>query len=129
MLHVPQISYNLLLISKITYELNFKATFLPDSISFQDLSSRRMIGPTKHNRGLYLLDDDASSSSISRTSLLSSYFSTNEKYLMLWHFRLGHPNFQYMKYIFPHLFTKVDVSSLACDVCIKAKQHRVSFVS
>ena len=38
-LHVPQISYNLLSISKPTRELNCKAIFLPDSVSFQDLSS------------------------------------------------------------------------------------------
>ncbi|TYK29954.1 reverse transcriptase [Cucumis melo var. makuwa] len=88
-LHVPRISYNLLSIRKITHELNCKATFLPDSISFEDLSSGWMIGPTQHNRGLYLLDDDASSSSISRMSLLSSYFTTSEKELMLWHFHLG----------------------------------------
>ncbi|KAA0060328.1 kirola-like [Cucumis melo var. makuwa] len=44
-----------------------------------DLSLRRMIGTARHNRGLYLLDDNASSSSISRTSLSSSYFSTFEK--------------------------------------------------
>ena len=34
-----------------------------------------------------------------------------------------------MKYLFSHLFSKVDVFSLACDVCIKAKQHRVSLPS
>ena len=33
-LHVPQISHNLLPIIKITHELNCKATFLPDSVSF-----------------------------------------------------------------------------------------------
>ena len=83
MLHVPRISYNLLSISKITRELNCKATFLPDSVSFQDLSSGRMIGIARHNRGLYLLDDDAPFSSISRNNLLSSYFTTSEKDLML----------------------------------------------
>ena len=35
-----------------------------------------MIGTAWHSRRLYLLDDDASSSSISWTSLLSSYFTT-----------------------------------------------------
>ncbi|TYK29238.1 Beta-galactosidase [Cucumis melo var. makuwa] len=67
----------------------------------EDLSSGRMIGTARHSMGLYLLDDDASSSSISKTSLLSSYFSTSEK--------------------------DFDVSSLSCDVCIRAKQHQVSF--
>ena len=33
-LHVPQISYNLLSISKITHELNCQVIFLPDSVSF-----------------------------------------------------------------------------------------------
>ena len=47
-----------------------------------------MIGTVRHNRGLHLLDDDAPSSSMSRTSLLSSYSTTSEKKnLMLWPFR------------------------------------------
>ncbi|TYK11079.1 Beta-galactosidase [Cucumis melo var. makuwa] len=128
-LHVPKLSYNLLSISKITRELHCKAIFLPESVYFQDMSSGRTIGTARHSRGLYILDDDTSCSSLSRVSLLSSYFSTSEQDCMLWHFRLGHPNFTYMQHLFPHLFSKVDVSSLSCDVCIRAKQHRVSFPS
>ena len=60
-----------------------------------------MIGTTQHNKSLYLLDDDASSSNISKTSLLSSYFTTSKTDRILWHFRLAHPNFKYMKYLFP----------------------------
>ncbi|KAL4030378.1 hypothetical protein IC575_008614 [Cucumis melo] len=92
------------------------------------MSSRRTIGTTRHSRGLYILDDDTSCSSFSRVSLLSSYFSTSEQDCMLWHFRLGNPNFTYMQCLFPHLFSKLDVSSLSCDVCTRAK-HRVSFSS
>ena len=88
-----------------------------------------MIGTARHSRELYLLDDDTSSSSISRTSLLSLYFTTSEQDCMLWHFRLGHPNFQYTKHLFPHLFPKIDVSTLSCNLCLRAKQHRVSFPS
>ncbi|KAL0556911.1 hypothetical protein IC582_005428 [Cucumis melo] len=95
----------------------------------QDMSSGRTIGTARHSRGLYILDDDTSCSSLSRVSLLSSYFSTSEQDCMLWHFRLGHPNFTYMQYLFPHLFSKLDVFSLSCDVCIRTKQHRVSFPS
>ncbi|KAA0046032.1 Beta-galactosidase [Cucumis melo var. makuwa] len=101
-LHVPKLSYNLLSISNIACELHCKVIFLPESINFQDMSSGRTIGTARHSRGLYILDDDTSCSSLSRVSLLSSYISTSEQ--------------DY-------------VSSLSCDVCIRAKQHRVSFPS
>ncbi|KAA0054937.1 Beta-galactosidase [Cucumis melo var. makuwa] len=66
-----------------------------------DLNSGRTIGTARYSRGLYILNDDT----------------------------FGHPNFTYMKYLFSHLFLKIDVSSLSCDMCIRAKQHRVSFPS
>ncbi|XP_050936316.1 uncharacterized protein LOC103497029 isoform X2 [Cucumis melo] len=65
-LHVPKLSYNLLSISKITRELHCKAIFLLKSVYFQDMSSRRTIGTARHSRGLYILDDDTSCSSLSR---------------------------------------------------------------
>ncbi|TYK07542.1 Cysteine-rich RLK (receptor-like protein kinase) 8 [Cucumis melo var. makuwa] len=61
-LHVPKLSYNLLSISKITYELHCKATFLPESVCFQNLNSRRTIGTARHSRGLYIFNDDTSAS-------------------------------------------------------------------
>ncbi|KAA0057242.1 ty3-gypsy retrotransposon protein [Cucumis melo var. makuwa] len=64
-LHVPKLSYNL-------------------------LSIRRTIGIARHSKGLYILNDDTSGSSISTTSLLSFYFSTSEHDFMLWHFRHLH---------------------------------------
>ena len=45
---------------------------------------------------------------------------------MLCHFRLVHPSFQYMKHLFSHLFSHVDVFILSCDVYIQAKQYRFS---
>ncbi|KAA0054163.1 Cysteine-rich RLK (RECEPTOR-like protein kinase) 8 [Cucumis melo var. makuwa] len=63
-LHVPKLSYNLLSIGKITRELHCKATFLPKSVCFQDLNSGRTIGTAQHSRGLYILNDDTSGSSI-----------------------------------------------------------------
>ena len=39
-LHMPRISYNLLPRSKLTHELNYKAIFLPDFVSFHHMSSR-----------------------------------------------------------------------------------------
>ena len=125
-LHVPKLSYNLLSISKITRELHCKVIFLPESVCFQDMSSRRTIVIAQHSGGLYILDDDTFGSSFSRASLLPC-FSTSKHDCMLWHFRLSHPNFRYMQYLFLHPFSKRDVSSLSRDVCIRVKQHWVSF--
>ena len=124
---MSKLFYNLLFKSKIIHELNNKAIFLPDFVSFKDFSLGKMIGITRHSRGLYLLDDDTSSSSISRTSLLSLYFTTSKQDYMLWHFRLGHPNFQYMKHLFPHLFFKIDVYLIL--VCMYSGQTTLGFFS
>ncbi|TYK16819.1 reverse transcriptase [Cucumis melo var. makuwa] len=46
------------LASIITRELHCKATFLPESVCFQNLNSGRMIATARHSRGLYVLNDD-----------------------------------------------------------------------
>lgn len=35
----------------------------------------------------------------------------------LWHKRLGHPNFSYLKKLMPNIFLNIDVKDLFCDVC------------
>ena len=47
--------------------------------------------------------------------------------IWLWHRRLGHASFGYLKKLFPSLFTRFDVSSFQCEVCELAKSHRASF--
>ncbi|TYK24463.1 Cysteine-rich RLK (RECEPTOR-like protein kinase) 8 [Cucumis melo var. makuwa] len=81
--HVPKLSYNLLSINKITRELHCKAIFLPESVYFQNISSGRMIDTARHSRGLYILDDDTSCSSFSKTSLLSSTLAPLNKIILL----------------------------------------------
>ncbi|CAL8988820.1 unnamed protein product [Prunus brigantina] len=48
--------------------------------------------------------------------------------IWLWHKRLGHASFGYLKKLFPSLFSSLDVSSFQCDTCELAKSHRVSFI-
>ena len=43
------------------------------------------------------------------------------------HCRLSHPSFLYLERLFPHLFKTISVSSLRCERCIYAKNHRVPF--
>ncbi|KAI5340481.1 hypothetical protein L3X38_019755 [Prunus dulcis] len=45
----------------------------------------------------------------------------------LWHKRLGHASFGYLKKLFPSLFSNFDVSSFQCDTYELAKSHRVLF--
>ncbi|XP_038889224.1 uncharacterized protein LOC120079112 [Benincasa hispida] len=105
----------------------FDSLVLRDTL--HNLKSGMTIGTVWHNRGLYFLFEDASSRDDHRIGFMSLNFSVSKNDFMLWHFRLEHPNFQYMKYLFPHLFRNVNISSLNCVVCIHAKQSRVSFRS
>ena len=50
-----------------------------------------------------------------------------ESEIWLWHRRLGHASFGYMKKLFPSLLANFDVTSFKCDVCELAKSHRASF--
>ena len=89
-LHILKLSYNLLSISKLTYDLNCRANFHHSHCEFQDLTTKRTISITRE-RGLYFLEDGSRSGRlIQGTCLESVSFSTNHE-IMLWCYRLGHP--------------------------------------
>ena len=43
---------------------------------------------------------------------------------MLWHYRLGHPNFFYLKRLFPSLFMNINPHFFQCDICQLSKHTR-----
>ena len=44
--------------------------------------------------------------------------TNNDSEIMLWHYRLGHPNFLYLKTLFPKLFNKNNSSkTFQCEIC------------
>jgi len=47
----------------------------------------------------------------------SFFVSNNKDDVMLWHLRLGHPSFKYLKTVFPKLFVGQDFSSFQCEIC------------
>ena len=57
-----------------------------------------------------------------------SSISAHEK-IMLWHLRLGHPSFPYLKRLFPKLFQYLDCYSLHCDSCYLSKSHRATYLT
>ncbi|BBG97367.1 ABC-2 type transporter family protein [Prunus dulcis] len=54
-------------------------------------------------------------------------FDSKQKQIWLWHRRLGHPSFSYMKHLIPDLFSGFKDSDFTCDTCILAKSHRVPY--
>lgn len=62
-----------------------------------------------------------------RVNNMQHSVSAKEKQIWLWHHRLGHPSFSYMKHLFPQLFSNLNYSDFKCDTCILAKIHCVPF--
>ena len=116
---VPNLACNLLSISKLTRDLKCVTNFFPTYCEFQDLESGRTIGNDKECEGLYLLKvpinlgkQTQNANSVSVPS--SSNSSSNKNSIMLWHYRLGHPNFLYLKRMFLHF--SIILMSIICNV-------------
>ena len=73
--------------------------------------------------GLYLLQAE-----IPTNQKVSCSVTTSNKNsaVMLWHYRLGHPNFLYLKKMFPDLIDK-DTNNFQCEVCQLSKHVRNSY--
>jgi hypothetical protein len=50
-----------------------------------------------------------------------------EGQIWLWHRRLGHTSFGYMKNLFPELFSSLSLFDIKCETCILAKSHRATY--
>ena len=102
-LYVPNLSCNLLFKSKITCDNKCVAKFSPSICEFQETASRRTIGIAREYSGLYFFEDGTNSSnSVQRTCFTSISVSRDRE--ILWHYRLDHPSFHYLKYLFLNSF-------------------------
>ena len=119
---VPSLSNKLLSIGQVTEELNCCALMYPNFCLFQDILTKEIIGRGTKKEGLYYMDDF----SYGRTNNMYSA-GVKERHIWLWHNWLGHPSFQYLRCLFPDLFTKFNESDFKCEACIQAKSHRVPY--
>ena len=126
---VPSLDYNLLSVSQITTTLSCVVIFWPDHCVFKDIQTRQTIGYGVKRGKLYYLDlESETSSRLQQALVVKSTCSPKKKAeILLWHRRLGHASFGYLKKLFPSLFTNLDISIFKCDVCELAKSHRASF--
>ena len=126
-LHVPNLACNLLSVSKLSKDSNCRVTFFESHCEFQDQNSGMMIGRARMLEGLYYFDEVPVSNKKAQSFNSTSSISVREK-IMLWHYRLGHPSFLYLKHLFPELFKGIDCSSFHCESCIFAKFHRSTYL-
>ena len=121
MLHVPKLSCNLLYVSKLTKDSNCCVVFFDSHCEFQDRNLGMMIGSASLRESLYYFDDYLSRNK--QAQGLSSSISSNSArdQIMLWHLRLGHPSFPYLKYLFSDLFKNVDCTTFQCESCFLSK--------
>ena len=116
---VPNLDCNLLSISKLTKYLKCVTKFFPNHYEFQIMDSGMMIGNAKMHEGLYLLraneypnpnhsqaNNSQAHSVQPSISVLSIRSDNKNDVILLWHYRLGHPNFVYLEKMFPSLLNK-----------------------
>ncbi|BBH05042.1 HXXXD-type acyl-transferase family protein [Prunus dulcis] len=114
---VPSLDYDLLSVPQII-----------DSLNCTDLLTRTVIGCGTRRGKLYYLDlTEDSSTRLSQTHHVKGDESIRMKKIWLWHRRLGHASFGYLKLLFPDLFSQFAESDFHCETCILAKSHRISY--
>ena len=79
--------------------------------------------------GLYFFEDGIKLGRQAQSTCFELVLISSENEIVLRHFRLGHPNFQYLKYLFQKVFINKDPSSFHCEICELAKHHHAFFPS
>ncbi|XP_074300299.1 uncharacterized protein LOC141631539 [Silene latifolia] len=103
---------------QLTTDNNYVLKFAKDFCFIQDRSSKTMIGVGELRDVLYFLHLEDKLSTVHIVGTMGMY--------KLWHYRLGNPGDQVVKFI-PLAHTFNLNKRLVCDVCHLAKQHRHSF--
>lgn len=135
-LYVPNLDFNLISPIKLMRDLKCITILTPFGCIFQALtseilhalSSGEMIGSDKVRDELYHLEvENPRKIPVSSSFHVSSLFQvSSQNNVMLWHRRLGHPNFHYLKKLFPKLLNK-SPSDYNCEVCQISKHVRHSY--
>ena len=129
-LYVPNLDCNLLSISQLTHDLYYVAKFFPNLCEFQAwiqggrLAVLRCVVASIYSREILLYKNKFLLQVAPLKSQSILYSLSNKDEVMLWHYRLGHPNFVYLENLFPHLFINKSPSSYYCEICQLSKHTR-----
>lgn len=130
-LFVPSLNCNLLSVSQLTESHECVITFFPTHCVLQNMHTKEKIGSGKRSGGLYYLELEDNfyekKGEVKAHLMNGNLKKENEEVIWLWHRRLGHPSFGYLRRLFPSLFLNCNPSNFHCETCVLAKSHRVSF--
>ena len=112
-LYVPNFSFNLISISKLTRDLHCVLTFSHNSVTLQDRRTGKTIGIGIESQGLFHLS----------SPLCSTACASTEAPLLL-HSHLSHPSLSKFRKLVPHFSS---LSLLECESCQLGKHTRVLF--
>ena len=93
---VPSLSNKLMSVSQVTEELHCTILMYPTFCLLQDIPNKNIIGRGTKRVGLYYLDDF----SPGVANHMHHQISGKERQIWLWHRRLGHPSFGYLRHLF-----------------------------
>lgn len=85
-----------------------------------------MISTATEGGGLYYFTGDECVEKQATVVESDSISVSNNIIIMLWHRRLGHMSFRYLKHMFPNLFVNKNPSSFNCEICQFAKHNLLS---
>ena len=111
-LSLPNFSFNLMSISKLTRALKDYISFFPDFCFFQDLMTKQIINRGCESGDLYILDH-----AVPRLTSCSGVTTPFET-----HCRLDHPSLPLLKKLCPQFSS---ISPLDCESCQFTTHHRL----
>ena len=142
-LHTPQISKQLMSVTKLCYDNQAFIEFYPSHIFVKGQASRKVLFQGILENGLYKVSSSITHSSSSATpssSAPTSVFTTQLSFTpaqafiaqlnnpILWHNKLRHPTSNVVSQVMQSFNLKFSKSSDLCSSCQLAKSHRLPFV-
>lgn len=85
-----------------------------------------MINSAKEHEWPYYFEETYASKQHQVIVCDSAFVPKNIK-ILLWYFRMGLPNFQYLKHVFPSIFMNKKSIGIQCETCEFAKHQCTSF--